>query len=1127
MSNRAGSMKNIHKYTLNPHKFVRSTPARLIVLLLVLCSISSITLFTPMFAKAAGASSPTFTQFPIPNIGVAGDITSGPDGNLWFIDGSESNSVASYIVRVTPSGTITEYTVPTPTSANFVFPTNITSGPDGDLWFDMLISNANGSTSYDIASVTTSGTFTEFPLPSGWAAPGNTGNITGGPDGNIWFIIGNCGTENPGNGIGRMTPSGVFTEFPLSTTSCPSSITSGSDGNVWFTLAGNIGRITPSGTISEFPLPGTNPGASDIITGPGGNLWFIAGNGETNGIPNTSIGRITPSGTISEFPLPSGDSPYTGPYSIAAGSDGNVWFTYMLTDSAGSSQFDLDSISPDGTINKYPLPASTIAGFSLFLPTYYMTSGSDGNLWLTANNVGVDNGVNQSVVRVDIAGATTTPPQPPPPPTTSSTDTGFRPSKDGFGFCNYGQPNTSCDYQYYTNLSLASFEQFFGKQNVLTSNGQLRAAVQPLYDESQYMPLSQYTTYTGQGDYEHAAWDGRCFGFSGAALVNFLHLDQSSAGSFALPAGQYASSSITPSDVPAGSSTDLGDTLGYYDGVQLGAEAYSVFTQTINESEKDPSAILAQIEQSINDGQPIQVGINKYSYATSDGTSYPTAVGHSLVAYSYELTSTGALVNVYDSNHPDDDNEQIVFNTQNNTWLYNPLNDSNGPWASFQDNGALSLFTAEDYTQQGILPWSSNSLLTMNAQSTTGITITNSGGQVMGLQNGSLVNQMDNAAIIPVSSDSTPTDSGLTYTLPLNNPYTIQVSNIVGKDEPVNMYANGTYVSVSGLTPSKGDSATLALGADDKSVAVSSSAKVTNYSITLDQETSTSSLTYTISGASLNPGEKTTFALIGDNGQLQIKNSGTDKTYTVTMQETGGNDSTLTERNIALGSDATDTWMPSDWNNLSTAPVDLTVDQNSDGTSVSTVVANAVNIDNGDQYTQSNKVTLGLAPPFTAAQMRVSDSPFDKNNKYWPAWQKFSSTKTWQLPGWDGKHTVYVQYKATDGTVSNIYSSSIVLDNIKPQIYWVSINNGRSITQSTTVQLHISAWDYISGIQSMRVSNSNDLSGATWQPYTSSFSWTLAPLSGIAPQHRWVYIQVEDGAGNVSRVFKSSVWLLP
>ncbi|MDQ2979946.1 MAG: hypothetical protein M3R62_12065, partial [Acidobacteriota bacterium] len=80
--------------------------------------------------------------------------------------------------------------------------------------------------------------FTQYPIS------GDGAGIAAGPDGNIWF------TEDNANKIGRVTPSGVVTEFSIPTArSGPDSITRGSDGNLWFTEgnAGKIGRITTAG----------------------------------------------------------------------------------------------------------------------------------------------------------------------------------------------------------------------------------------------------------------------------------------------------------------------------------------------------------------------------------------------------------------------------------------------------------------------------------------------------------------------------------------------------------------------------------------------------------------------------------------------------------------------------------------------------------------------------------------------------------------------------------------------------------------------------------------------------------------------------------------------------------------
>jgi hypothetical protein len=84
---------------------------------------------------------------------------------------------------------------------------------------------------------------TEFP--TALAAGAAPSQITTGPDGNLWF------TENANGGrIGRITPAGTITEFTngLTADSGPEAIAAGPDGNLWFTEnndPGRIGRITP------------------------------------------------------------------------------------------------------------------------------------------------------------------------------------------------------------------------------------------------------------------------------------------------------------------------------------------------------------------------------------------------------------------------------------------------------------------------------------------------------------------------------------------------------------------------------------------------------------------------------------------------------------------------------------------------------------------------------------------------------------------------------------------------------------------------------------------------------------------------------------------------------------------
>ena len=257
--------------------------------------------------------------------------------------------LAATIQAGTPTPPVTEFAIPTADSS----PMGIAAGPDGNLWFTEYQANK-------IGRITPSGTITEFPLANGSSPYG----IAAGPDGNLWF------TEPLGNRIGRITPAGVITEFSLPTAnSGPGEITAGPDGNLWFTEGANkIGRITPAGVISEFTLPNNTPNSylRGITAGPDGNVWFTVTRPFCTICPSSPafVGRITTDGTVTEFNLGSSSNPG----GITSGSDGNIW----VADSVRSAVW---RITPGGDLTPFPV-ASCCS-----LEQWNVTSGSDGNLW--------------------------------------------------------------------------------------------------------------------------------------------------------------------------------------------------------------------------------------------------------------------------------------------------------------------------------------------------------------------------------------------------------------------------------------------------------------------------------------------------------------------------------------------------------------------------------------------------------------------------------------------------------------------------------------------------------------------------------------------------------------------------
>ncbi len=265
-------------------------------------------------------------------------IAAGADGNLWLTQEYEDA-----ISKVTPSGAVTKYKLPSP----FCGPNYITPGPTSEnaLWFTDVCGEA-------IGKITTSGSTTAYRVPSG----ATLREITAGQDGNLWFTMETAGK------IGKITTSGTISEYSLPTGSHPYGITPGpsKEGALWFTdrATSKVGKITTSGTITEYELPkGSEP--AGIIAGPDGNLWFAEEDGK--------IGKITTTGTISEYSV-TGSSPLN----ITTGPEGDLWFT------AGTSK--IGRITTSGTSSEYPLPAgSDPAG---------ITAGPDSAVWLAEMGTG-------------------------------------------------------------------------------------------------------------------------------------------------------------------------------------------------------------------------------------------------------------------------------------------------------------------------------------------------------------------------------------------------------------------------------------------------------------------------------------------------------------------------------------------------------------------------------------------------------------------------------------------------------------------------------------------------------------------------------------------------------------------
>jgi RHS repeat-associated protein len=125
------------------------------------------------------------------------------------------------------------------------------------------------------------------------------------------------------------------------------------------------------GAVEEYALPKSS-GPYGIAAGSDGNLWFTE-------LGTGKIGKITTSGTVTEY------SGAVFPTKIAPGPDNNLWFTTWLLNKIGK-------ITTAGVITQYTLPEKSYP--------WGITAGPDGNLWATENE-------SSKIAKVTTAGAVT------------------------------------------------------------------------------------------------------------------------------------------------------------------------------------------------------------------------------------------------------------------------------------------------------------------------------------------------------------------------------------------------------------------------------------------------------------------------------------------------------------------------------------------------------------------------------------------------------------------------------------------------------------------------------------------------------------------------------------------------
>ncbi len=219
------------------------------------------------YRRSVLSSSTPSHPVPIPS------VAHGPDGNVWFTEAQ-----ANQIVKITPTGTMTAYQVPTPGA----WPLFITAGSDGNMWFTEWSDGRPGA----VARITPGGTITEYPLKF---APQS---IASAGDGDLWV------SQSSGfHSVARITTSGRVTYVKIGDRQGGGKVVVGPYGDPWYVVADQFWHVNlPTDKPSQITyIPGNYPAANDMLFAPDHNMWIAESARAAIGVYVRRLEMVTPS----------------------------------------------------------------------------------------------------------------------------------------------------------------------------------------------------------------------------------------------------------------------------------------------------------------------------------------------------------------------------------------------------------------------------------------------------------------------------------------------------------------------------------------------------------------------------------------------------------------------------------------------------------------------------------------------------------------------------------------------------------------------------------------------------------------------------------------------------------------
>lgn len=173
-----------------------------------------------------------------------------------------------------------------------------------------------------------------------------------------------------------------------------------------------------------------------------------------------------------------------------------------------------------------------------------------------------------------------------------------------------------------------------------------------------------------------------------------------------------------------------------------------------------------------------------------------------------------------------------------------------------------------------------------------------------------------------------------------------------------------------------------------------------------------------------------------------------------------------------------------------------------------------VSINDGALYTNDPEVTVNTWAPNVTHVRLSNDGGYADDG-----WTTYQLTHTWVISTYGAyvmPRTVYAWFEDDQAAIYGPYQDDIVYDPIPPQGSVRVLGSTQPGIQSATsvITLSLEASDDNSGVAQMRLSEDLlEIESGTWQPFTSTVTWTL--------QSDVVYAQFRDSAGNKSPLYGS------